>query len=119
MNKEKLEYFKSKLLKEKATLEEELKTVAAINPNNPADWEAKSQVLDTDKAERTEVADRVEGFETNRAILNDLEIRYNEVRDALARIEDGSYGICVVSQDEIEEDRLEANPAATTCKKHL
>ena len=39
--------------------------------------------------------------------------------DALERIEKGTYGICEVGNEEIEEDRLNANPAARTCKAHL
>lgn len=119
MDKEKLSYFKLKLEGEKASLERELGTVGRVNPSNPADWEAKPQALDTDKAERTEVADRVEGFETNLAILGDLEIKYNQIKDALMRIDDGSYGICKECGKEIEEDRIEANVSAATCKSHL
>lgn len=119
MDKEKLSHFKSKLEAEKVLLEKELGTVGRVNPNNPGDWEAKPQALDTDMAERTEVADRVEGFGTNIAILGDLEIRYNEVKAALQRIEDGSYAICKKCGKEIEKERLEANPGATTCKDHL
>ncbi|MFA6050470.1 MAG: TraR/DksA C4-type zinc finger protein [Candidatus Paceibacterota bacterium] len=119
MNTESLEHFKTKLLNEKTLLEKELKTVGRINPDNPDDWEAKPQSRDIDQAERNEVADRVEGFETNTAILNTLEIKFNEVKDALERIENGTYGICSVCGKEIEEERLEANPAATTCMTHL
>ncbi len=35
------------------------------------------------------------------------------------RIEDGTYGVCTVSGEEIETERLEADPAAKTCKAHL
>ena len=107
--------WKDKLEKEKSILETELSSVGRINPNNSLDWEARPQDLDTDEAERTEVADKIEGFDTNIAILNDLEIRYNEVKGALQRIEDGTYGVCKVCGKEIEEERLEANPASTTC----
>ena len=51
--------------------------------------------------------------------MKELEIRYNEVKEALKRIEEGTYGICRVSGEQIEPERLEANPAATTCIKHL
>jgi RNA polymerase-binding transcription factor DksA len=34
-------------------------------------------------------------------------------------MEEGKYGICKVCGEEIEEARLEANPAAETCKAHL
>jgi RNA polymerase-binding transcription factor DksA len=119
MTTELLENFKTKLLNEKALLEKELKTVGRINPDNPGDWEAKPQTRDIDQAERNEVADRVEGFDTNRAILNDLEIKYAEVTSALERIEKGTCGICSVCGQEIEIERLEANPGANTCMKHM
>ncbi len=119
MDKDKLEHFKTKLIEEKSLLERELKTVGSRDPQNPDNWEAKTQGRDIDTAERNEVADKVEGFETNMAILGQLEPRYNEVKDALTRIDEGTYGICKVCDGEIEEDRLNANPAATTCKAHL
>lgn len=40
------------------------------------------------------------------------------VNNALLRIENGTYGICVVSGEEIEPERLEAVPYATTCMTH-
>jgi RNA polymerase-binding transcription factor DksA len=43
----------------------------------------------------------------------------NTVVHALGKIEAGTYGVCEVSGMDIEEDRLEANPAARTCKAHM
>lgn len=40
------------------------------------------------------------------------------VNNALLRIENGTYGICAVSGEEIEPARLEAIPFATTCMAH-
>jgi RNA polymerase-binding transcription factor DksA len=45
-----------------------------------------------------------------------LEKRLADVENALNKIDGGSYGICEVCGNKIEEDRLEANPAARTCK---
>jgi sigma-B regulation protein RsbU (phosphoserine phosphatase) len=42
-----------------------------------------------------------------------------EVDSALARIEDGSYGICEVCHDTIERDRLIADPLVRFCLDHL
>lgn len=42
----------------------------------------------------------------------------NQVRDALKRIEDGSFGKCVVDGGPIEEKRLEAIPWTPYCLKH-
>jgi DnaK suppressor protein len=41
-----------------------------------------------------------------------------QVREALARIEDGSYGTCVVDGRPIEEKRLEAVPWTPYCLEH-
>jgi RNA polymerase-binding transcription factor DksA len=42
-----------------------------------------------------------------------------EVNTALKQIEKGAYGTCVVCGAEIEKERLDANPAAQTCKLHM
>ena len=41
-----------------------------------------------------------------------------QVRDALARIENGTFGTCVVDGDPIGEKRLEAIPWTRYCLKH-
>ena len=110
---------KGKLEEELQKLEGELKTVGRINPNNPADWEATQGETNVDMADRNEVADGLEQYQENSAILNELEIRFNNIKRALAKIEGGTYGICEISGKEIELDRLEANPAARTCKAHM
>ncbi|TAL48836.1 hypothetical protein EPN83_03540 [Patescibacteria group bacterium] len=110
---------KAKLETELALLERELKTVGRRNPANPEDWEPTPAPLDTSAADESEVADTFEEFESNTAVLKQLEIRYNEVKRALDRLEKGTYGKCEVCGRAIEPDRLEANPAATTCKEHM
>ena len=42
----------------------------------------------------------------------------NQVRDALNRIESGTFGRCAEDGEPIEEDRLEAVPWAAYCHKH-
>jgi RNA polymerase-binding transcription factor DksA len=113
------EHFKELLEKELALLENELPTVGRKNPDNPSDWEAMEKPNEAIVADEFDAADKMEEFENNRGILNQLETRLNEVKSALQRIEDGKYGVCEVGGENIEEDRLEANPAATTCKAHM
>lgn len=110
--------FKTTLTEEKARLEAELQTLGRRNPSNPADWEAVPQETGQE-ADPNDAADLIEGFEENTAILKDLEIRYNDVLRALAKIEEGTYGTCEVSGEEIETARLEADPAARTCIAHM
>jgi len=38
-----------------------------------------------------------------------------QIRNALARIENGTYGICAKCGEEIREERLAARPIATDC----
>lgn len=114
------EQFKERLEKELATVETELKTVGVQNPANAADWEAKETAIDTmaSPADPNEAADKMEEYTQNRAITETLEIRYNNVKRALEKIEDGTFGTCEICHAPIEEERLEANPAARTCLAH-
>ncbi len=112
------EKFKRALLAEKETLEKELGTISRRNPENQKDWEAVPSTEER-PSERDEVADKLESFEENIAIVRQLEARYTEVQDALNRIETGTYGLCSICEKPIEEARLDANPSATTCKEHL
>ena len=112
--------FKEKLEAEKTTLTEEMQKIARINPDSKKeDWEAKGADLNVLQADQNQRADVQEEYELNNTLLKDLEIRYNNVKDALSRIEDGTYGVCSIGGEQIETDRLEANPAATTCKAHI
>jgi RNA polymerase-binding transcription factor DksA len=110
--------YKQRLEEEKQKLESELQTVGRRNPSNPADWEAVPPDSGQE-ADPNDAADLIEGFEANTAILKELETRYNTVLASLARIEDGSYGICSLGGETIEEARLNADPTAATCKAHL
>jgi RNA polymerase-binding transcription factor DksA len=110
--------YKARLEEEKSKLESELESLGRRNPANKADWEATPPETGSEP-DPVDSAEQKQEFDDNAAILSDLETRYNEVLSALERIEKGTYGICVISGQPIEEDRLEADPAAATCKAHL
>lgn len=110
--------FKELLEEEKVRLEKQMSGVGQKNPAVPDDWEP----VPTEKgseADLVDQADVVVSREENTAILADLEARYDEVLAALSRIEKGTYGVCSVGGEEIEEARLRADPAASTCKVHM
>jgi RNA polymerase-binding transcription factor DksA len=111
--------FEDLLKTEKDRLEEELGTVGRKNPDRPNDWEAIEGDVSVDTAEDAEVAEGIEQYENNSAVLGELEARLIEVKSALEKIENNSFGVCEVCGKEIEEDRLLANPAAKTCKEHM
>ncbi len=115
------QHFKEKLESELETVEGELKSVGVQNPANPADWEATELKMDVMNAtaDPNEAADKQEEYVENRAIVDQLEIRYNNIIRALKKIEEGRYGVCEISGEPVEADRLLANPAARTCKAHM
>jgi RNA polymerase-binding transcription factor DksA len=113
------EHYKKLLERELKLLDADLKTVGRVNPDNPKDWEATPPETNPMIAEPEELAEKIEEYEENTAVLKELEIKYNEVKAALARTYDGTFGYCIVCKKEIEDDRLEANPAAKTCKEHM
>jgi RNA polymerase-binding transcription factor DksA len=106
--------YKEQLEQDKARLEEELATIARPNESIPGEWEA----IQTDTEQESDPNDQaglLDEYQENRAVVDVLNKRYKDVTAALARIEDGSYGICSISGKEIEPERLAADPTATTC----
>lgn len=119
MNQEHIHNLKTKLETELSLLEKELQTVGRVNPENKDDWQPTPAVMDALSADENEVADTIEEFEDNTAILKQLETRLHEVKKALEKIENNAFGKCEVCGAEIETDRLEVNPAAATCTLHM
>ncbi len=119
MNTKDLTHFKNRLLKEQATLEEELASVGRKNPEHPTDWEATVDDSDVDSADENEVADKMEELVEHKAILTQLEKQLADVKNALKKIETGTYGVCEISGEKIERERLDANPSARTSIKHM
>lgn len=110
----KTEHFRKRLEAEKVKMETEMGSVGRRNLAVPGDWEPMPSEtgMEADLADQADVTMSREG---NAAILADLEARYDTIVSALARIEKKTYGKCEVCKKKIEEARLEADPAATTC----
>jgi RNA polymerase-binding transcription factor DksA len=113
------ERFKEKLEAEVKHLETELGTLGRRNPDTPGDWEATPGQFDTNPAEAEERAEKFTELENNESILNPLELRLRDVKRAIAKMESGKFGVCEIGEEPIEEERLDANPAARTCIAHL
>lgn len=110
---------KERLEKEKVVLEEELSRLGTKNPDAPGDWVTAKPVGEEFGADRTDNAGVIEEMHENNASMNELEGRYNTVVRALSKFEDGTYGVCEISGNDIEIERLEANPAARTSLAHM
>lgn len=113
-----IQHFKTLLIKEKETLEKDLGKLGRMADPSGVVWETVSKE-DEDTADREDVASAIESFENSEGTVSILETQLHEVNLALEKIEKGTYGICEVSGEEIEIERLEANPSARTSKKHL
>lgn len=112
------DHFKKKLEDELKTLTRELDELGWKNPESDT-WEAAVTDLDSAATEEDEEADTVEELEEHSEEIVPLEKRYGDVKLALEKIDENIYGTCEVCDVAIEEDRLEANPAARTCKEHV
>jgi len=109
-----IQAYKAKLQQEEARLELELTDLGHIHSANPADWSATADANSMNTADLNNLADADEEQNANRAVVDELEVRLKQVKDALVRIEAGTYGICTKCNEAIEPARLEANPAANT-----
>ena len=96
----------------------ELKTIGIHDPETEANWVAVPEGVDVSKADQNVVADQVEDWDERRSTIAALETRYNNIKRALKKIEAGTYGVCELSGQPIEAERLEANPAARTNLAH-
>ena len=104
MNKDRLDYFKQFLTNQRDTLvSEAMKTVEDMSD------EEETFPDPTDRA----------SLESDRNFL--LRIRDRErklivkINEALARIEEGTFGICEMCGEDISEERLKARPVTTLC----
>lgn len=111
--------YKQALETELLELTQSLSELGVRNPNNPNDWITTPAEPAKNTADPNDFGDRSEEWQERRGTLSALETRFNNIKRALQKIEDGVYGTCEISGMAIETDRLDANPAARTCKAHL
>jgi DnaK suppressor protein len=103
-----IQHYKRRLLEEEQrllALFERAKEEAREAVPDPIHDRTDESVLDEMKEERLEEAEAY--GET-----------LKQVRAALQRIEDGTYGRCLVDGEPIDEKRLEATPWAAYCRRH-
>ncbi|MCA9365397.1 TraR/DksA C4-type zinc finger protein [Candidatus Kaiserbacteria bacterium] len=109
---------KEKLEELLANITEQLSSVA-IYEEKTDNWTAVPETPQNLEADPDLDADTVEDWEARRALMPQLETRYQNIKIALNKIKNKSYGKCEICNELIEEDRLNANPSARTCKTHL
>lgn len=94
----------------------ELNDIAIYHPATD-DWEVTTP--ESSEADESLQADAAEAADARSAELTELETRYRAIVRALHKIEMGTYGICEISGEGIEPERLAANPAARTTIAHM
>ena len=109
---------KEKLEKERDVLVNEIKDMGKLNPET-GEWETVPEEMDYVETDQNDMADRFEDFESKSSMMKVLESKLKNVLHALKGIGRESFGKCEVCKKDIESARMEANPAARTCKKHL
>ena len=115
MNKQLIEENKTKLVAEQKKLNSILKRDTNLDSEIPGGHKPKFDEVGSEEGEN---AFESEQFGNDLSVIEDLEMRLTKVESALKRIEDGTYGKCLIGGEEIEEARLRAEPAAEACIKH-
>jgi len=118
-----LDRYRNRLLKEEVQLKQELSQLGVQNLSHPLGWEPRSRETEPEPDEN-DMAAAIEAYSERVAILSELSARYRFVYDALERFSRGTYGVCFVLEKNgmshtIEKERLDADPAAHTCKQHV
>lgn len=111
-------HFRTALEAELAALEKELATIGVHDPKDTKNWTEMTADMDNVSADEIDVADKTEEWIERRGTVAALETQYNNIVRALAKIDAGTYGVCEISGEHIEEARLNANPSARTCIAH-
>lgn len=111
------EHHKQELTRMQSELAAELASLGVHDPHNTSDWIATPSVS-APEPDHNDAADMVEELEERESTLAVLETRWNDIRRALAKMEAGTFGVCEIGGEHIEEERLKANPSARTCIAH-
>ncbi|MFA4817754.1 MAG: TraR/DksA family transcriptional regulator [Parcubacteria group bacterium] len=113
MDQKVLAELKEALLKEKSELEENLSRIAKP-VDDKGDYKTSFEEIGSDREDNTT---EVEQYADTLPVEITLEKKLQAVIEALEKMEKGTYGICAECGEEIEIDRLRANPSARRCIK--
>ena len=119
MNKKLVQKLKAKLEREKAKVEEQLKSFAKEDKKLKGDWDTIFPRWNGEAggAGLEKAADEVEEYSTLLPIEYNLELKLKNIDLALEKIKKGRYGICEKCGQEIDEKRLKIYPEARFCLK--
>jgi DnaK suppressor protein len=114
MNEEILKGLKYKLEGEKKTLESDLGKFAKKSSGNSGDFETKYP--DYGRGEEENESELI-AYNTLKNIEEAIETRLAEIKEALIRLEQNTYGNCSKCGKEIEIEKLNTNPTSILCRE--
>ncbi len=106
---------------QKNILEKELRHIEAElhhlgrELDDEGNWVVRVQLPKEERIDPLDDANLTEEVKDEIAVLEVFIKRYEQVKKALTAIDHGKYGICELCGTPISEERLKANPSATTC----
>lgn len=121
-----LDEFKTRLEAKRVELERELAEIAERKPAGTAgaaagDYETRYPQFEGEAAgqvDKETEQDESEEYTNRLAVEYALEKDLAEIKAALARIAQNTYGICAQCEEPIRIERLRAYPEAVTCGNH-
>lgn len=113
-----LAHYQTLLERESNTIKDELLNIAVWNEETGM-YEAIPEQAENAVTDFDETADRMEEFEERSARVATLGARLVDIENALEKITEATFGACEICRQPIEDERLDANPAARTCMTHM
>lgn len=117
LSKKFLKEQKKKLEQEKIGLEKELESFAKKDPHIKGNWKTKFPDFGIRTADLSQEEDQIEEYSADLPIEYALETKLQKIKNALERIQKGTYGTCQNCKKKITIERLEAEPEAELCIK--
>ena len=105
MEKKQIQHFKEKLLSARGQI---------INSGVLSNFD-DLQIKADDLADEADLANSTINQQVSFSIREKEMNKLKRIDNALARVEEGSYGVCIESGEEIENKRLETQPWAEFC----
>lgn len=109
LTKEELNHFKEKLLDEQKEAEEKVNELKKSLQDIEANKDDKAS---SSAHHQGDLGSWEEQRETKYTLIENQKRKLQKIKVALDRIQTGNYGICVVTGNDIQKERLEAMPYA-------
>jgi len=116
LDEHKKKHFRDLLLREKERISETLRRMEEHQPHTASMREYTEELSAYDN-HPADLGTEMFMTEMQMNLENNEKYRLNEIDNALQRIDNDNYGVCRGCGTEIEKDRLEIIPEATTCLK--